>query len=150
MSAKILVPIDFSPITESVISWAASLARDHKASLILAHVQEPIANILGAGEMYYPMPLVENPDVRRTLLNFVPDDPRIFCEHRLLLGAIPERIIALADEERVDMIVMGSHGRGWLARVLMGSVAEYVPTCITFWASLTSGIAITHRKAAKL
>jgi universal stress protein A len=126
MSAKILVPIDFSPITESVVSWAAALARDRKASLILAHVQEPIADHLGAGEMYYPMPLIENPEVRRTLLNFVPEDPKIPYEHRLLLGAIPERIVALADEERVDLIVMGSHGRGWLGRVLMGSVAEYV------------------------
>jgi nucleotide-binding universal stress UspA family protein len=125
MNAKILVPIDFSPITQSVVSWAASLARDRKASLILLHVQEPIGDSL-AGEMYYPMPVVENPGVRRALLAVVPDDPTIPYEHRLLLGAAPEHIVGLAEEEGVDLIVMGSHGRGWLGRLLMGSVAENV------------------------
>ena len=125
MTAKILVPIDFSPITASVVSWAASLARDRKASLILLHVQEPIADIL-AGEMCFPMPLAENPGVRRALLGIVPSDPKIPCEHRLLLGAAPEAILRLAEEEQADLIVMGSHGRGWLGRLLMGSVAEEV------------------------
>ena len=125
MTAKILVPIDFSPITKSVVSWAASLARDRQASLILLHVQEPIADGL-AGEMCLPMPLAENPGLRRALLEILPDDPTIRCEHRLLLGAAPEAILTLAEEEGVDLIVMGSHGRGWLGRLLMGSVAECV------------------------
>ena len=126
MTAKILVPIDFSPITEAVVSWAASLARDRKAALILLHVQEPIADSLAVGEMYYPMPVEENPGIRRTLLEVVPDDATIPCEHRLLLGCAPEGILDVADEEHVDLIVMGSHGRGWLGRLLMGSVAEQV------------------------
>ena len=125
MTAKVLVPVDFSPMTESVVSWAASVARDRKASLILLHVQEPIAENL-TGEMYFPMPLQENPEVRRKLMAVVPDDPAIACEHRLLLGAAPDLILKLADEEQVDLIVMGSHGRGWLGRLLMGSVAEHV------------------------
>ena len=125
MTAKILVPIDFSPITKSVVAWAASLARDRKASLILLHVQEPIADSL-AGEMCYPLPLAENPGVRRALLEVEPDDPTIVRKHRLVIGAAPEMILALAAEEGVDLIVMGSHGRGWLGRLLMGSVAECV------------------------
>jgi universal stress protein A len=125
MTAKILVPIDFSAVTESVVSWAASLARDRKASLILLHVQEPMAESL-EGEMCIPLPLAENPGVRRALLAIVPDDAAITCEHRLLLGPAPNLIVKLAGEERVDLIVMGSHGRGWLGCLLMGSVAQHV------------------------
>ncbi|HEX4145467.1 MAG TPA: universal stress protein [Pirellulales bacterium] len=126
MTAKILVPIDFSPITKSVVAWASSLARDRNASLILLHVQEPIADGCAVGEMYFPVPVAENPGLRRALLEVEPDDPTIIRKHRLLIGAAPEAILRLAEEEQADLIVMGSHGRGWLGRLLMGSVAENV------------------------
>ena len=126
MTAKILVPIDFSPITPSVVSWAVALARSRQASLILLHVQEPISDGLAVGEMYYPAPLAENPGVRRALLDVVPADPDVPCEHRLELGTAPEGILRMAHDEGVDLIVMGSHGRSWLGRLLMGSVAEAV------------------------
>jgi nucleotide-binding universal stress UspA family protein len=125
MTAKILVPVDFSSITPAVVSWAASLARDRKASLILLHVQEPVGDNY-AGEMYWPVPHVENPNVRRALLEVEPEDPTIIRKHRLELGAAPETILDVAADEQVDLIVMGSHGRGWLGRLLMGSVAEQV------------------------
>ena len=48
MSTKILVAIDFSPITPLVVGWATSLARSRHASLILLHVQEPIAETAAA------------------------------------------------------------------------------------------------------
>jgi universal stress protein A len=125
MTAKILVPIDLSPITKAVVSWAASIARDRKASLILLHVQEPIVPSFG-GDIYFPMPLEENAGIRRDLLEVVPEDPTIAVEHRFVLGSAPDEILKLANEERVDLIVMGSHGRGWLGRFLLGSVAQHV------------------------
>ena len=125
MTRKILVPIDFSPTNKSVIAWAASLARDRKATLILLHVQEPIAENLG-GELYFPMQIEPHPGVRRALLETKPDDPAIAYEHRLLFGPAPDQIVKFAEDEHVDLIVMGSHGRGWLGRILMGSVAEHV------------------------
>ena len=125
MSAKILVPIDFSPGTKTVLSWAASLARDRKATLILLHVQEPPIDQF-VGEIYFPPPVLENPAIREALDKVKPEDPAVSCEHRLLLGAAPTQIVQLAADEKVDLIVMGSHGRGWLGRVLMGSVAAHV------------------------
>jgi nucleotide-binding universal stress UspA family protein len=41
-------------------------------------------------------------------------------------GAPVEEIVDYAKEKEIDLIVMGTHGRGWLAHVLMGSVAEKV------------------------
>ncbi len=125
MSAKILVPIDFSPVTESVLSWATSIARDRRSHLILLHVQEPPADQF-VGEIYCPLPLEENPATRTALLALKPTDPGVPCEHRMLLGSAPNQIVQLAADEHVDLIVMGSHGRGLLGRVLMGSVAEHV------------------------
>jgi len=47
-------------------------------------------------------------------------------EHRLLVGDPAGTIVGLAEEEHVDLIVMGTHGRTGLSRVLLGSVAEAV------------------------
>jgi universal stress protein A len=122
---SILVPIDFSPVTRSVVAWAASLARDRGANLILLHVQEPSADAL-VGEMYLPLPIVENPVLREALAKVQPDDQSVRHEHQLLIGAPPDQILKLAADRKVELIVMGSHGRGWLGRLLMGSVAEHV------------------------
>ena len=45
-----------------------------------------------------------------------------------VIGDAVEEIIAAADRERVGMIVMGTHGNGWLGRALMGSIAQRVVT----------------------
>ena len=72
------------------------------------------------------MPLDENPGLRRALETLTPDDSTIVFERRLLLGPAPERILEVASQENVELIVMGSHGRGWLGRMLMGSVVQGV------------------------
>ena len=55
-----------------------------------------------------------------------PADPEVPYEHRLITGDPATAVVELADEEAVDMIVMGTHGRTGLSRLLMGSVAEAV------------------------
>ena len=60
------------------------------------------------------------------LKEVVPTDPQVACEHRLLTGDPAVAIARLAEEEHADLIVMGTHGRTGLTRLLMGSVAEAV------------------------
>jgi universal stress protein A len=48
------------------------------------------------------------------------------CEHYLLEGEPAREVVQFAEREHVDLIVLGTHGRTGLARVLMGSVAENV------------------------
>jgi nucleotide-binding universal stress UspA family protein len=55
-----------------------------------------------------------------------PADPRLEVRHRLAEGDPAEEILRAAEEEGADLIVMGTHGRGGLSRLLMGSVAEAV------------------------
>jgi nucleotide-binding universal stress UspA family protein len=60
------------------------------------------------------------------LSNLLPTDPAVPYEHRMLTGTPANEIARLAQQEQAELIVMGSHGRGGLARLLVGSVAEIV------------------------
>ena len=122
---KILYPTDFSTMGQAALEMATSLARDRGAKLLIAHVEEPpIA--YGGGEMYYGIEEPDRKDLQRMLSEVVPADPAVGYEHRLLMGSPAAAIIHLAEQEGVDMIVMPTHGRTGLLRLLMGSVAEEV------------------------
>jgi nucleotide-binding universal stress UspA family protein len=120
-----LFATDFSPTSGGALQYATSLARDSGALLLIAHVEELPLPYAG-GEMYLAQPEYPNPEIRRMLEAVVPPDKTVRYEHRLVLGTAAEDIVKLANEEGVDLIVMGTHGRTGLARVLMGSVAEAV------------------------
>ena len=125
MSQKVLVPVDLSSNSKPIVAWATRLARDLHATLILLHVQEPLAGALG-GEIYDPALICERPQLLKLLQTIHSDDPAIPVEHRLVLGYPAETIVRVAHEEQVSLIVMGSHGRTGLSRALLGSVAECV------------------------
>jgi nucleotide-binding universal stress UspA family protein len=55
-----------------------------------------------------------------------PADPAVPFEHRLTMGDPAGEVVRLAGDEAAEMIVMGTHGRTGLTRLLMGSVAEAI------------------------
>jgi nucleotide-binding universal stress UspA family protein len=122
---KIFFATDFSPASETALEYATALARDSGALLIIAHVEEMPLPYAG-GEMYFAQPDYPNPEVRKMLEAVVPPDKNVKFEHRLAMGVAADDIVRLADEEKADLIVIGTHGRTGLMRVLMGSVAESV------------------------
>jgi nucleotide-binding universal stress UspA family protein len=122
---KILFPTDFSHLSDNALQHATTLARETGATLVILHIEEPpIA--YGGGEMYYGIPDPDQDEMRRMLYEIRPTDPSVHFEHRMVMGDPAGEIVKIADEEHVDMIVMGTHGRTGLSRVLMGSVAESV------------------------
>jgi nucleotide-binding universal stress UspA family protein len=125
MNAKILVPTDFSTLGQAALETATALARERGAKLIIAHVEEP-PMAYGGGELYYGMEEPDRKELQRMLSEVVPTDPAVGYEHRLLVGSPATAIVYLAEKENVDMIVMPTHGRTGLTRLLMGSVAEEV------------------------
>lgn len=126
MKAKrIIFPTDFSHCGDAALKMATSLARDSGATLLIVHVEEPPV-AYGGGEMYYGVPDPGSEDLQQMLKEVVPTDPQVACEHRLLTGDPAVTIARLAEEEHADLIVMGTHGRTGLTRLLMGSVAEAV------------------------
>lgn len=125
-ATKILFPTDFSPQSDAVLAYATSLVRDTGAKLLIVHVEEPPL-AYGGGEMYVgPVAAAGNPVLGDMLAAVKPRDPAVPCEHRLLMGDPATEIIELGGKEEVDLIVMGTHGRTGVSRLLMGSVAELV------------------------
>jgi nucleotide-binding universal stress UspA family protein len=122
---KILFPTDFSHTGDAALAMATALARDSGAKLVIVHVEEPPV-AYGGGEMYYGMPDPATEDLRKMLHEITPTDATVACEHRLVTGDPASAIARLAKEDDVDLIVMGTHGRTGLTRLLMGSVAEAV------------------------
>ncbi len=122
---RIVYATDFSPLSEVALQYATALARDTGATLLITHVEEdPLA--YGAGEGFVALPEWTSEAIRKRLEAVVPPDANVKYEHRLLLGNPAEMIVQLAEEEKADLVVLGTHGRSGLSRLLMGSVAEAV------------------------
>jgi len=117
---KILVPIDFSVQSERAFDMACSLARDSGGQLIVLHVV-PLPAV-----MYGPPPESYLGHVREQLELVQAKDPRIVVQHHLVEGDAARAILQEAREMNCDAIVMGTHGRSGLNRLLLGSVAEEV------------------------
>jgi nucleotide-binding universal stress UspA family protein len=122
---KILFPTDFSTLSDAALDHATSLAKESGATLVILHVEEPPA-AYGGGEMYYGIPDPDSDTLRIMLQKIAPRDPGIPCEYHLVMGNPADEIVRQADQTGCDLIVMGTHGRTGLRRLLMGSVAEAV------------------------
>lgn len=82
--------------------------------------------VYGEGSYYYGQPEPDPPALQNMLQAVKPHDPAVACDYRLVDGEPAAEITKLAKAENVDLIVMSSHGRTGLGRLLMGSVAEAV------------------------
>ncbi len=122
---KILFPSDFSHTGDAALEYATSMARDRSASLLIVHVEEPPVAYAG-GEFYYGIPNPSPDEVLKMLHQIKPTDASIPYDYRLITGHPASAICKVAEEEKVDMIILGTHGRTGLTRLLMGSVAEAV------------------------
>ena len=139
---KILFPVDLAEASAIGLAAATALARDLGATLLILHVQEfPLA--YAAGDYPYGPPETSSEALWAALNAVVPTDPQVACQHRLELGAPAEEILRVASEEHPDLIVIGTHGRSGLKRLLLGSVAEAV-------VRRASCPVITYRAAWKL
>jgi nucleotide-binding universal stress UspA family protein len=120
----ILHPTDFSETSAFAFELACSLARDYGAKLLVLHVAE------------FPMTVQEreisalshasDPTLRERLRQLWPQAPGVFTEHRMVEGDPAREILRAAEETHCEVVVLGTHGRGGLGRLLMGSVAEQV------------------------
>jgi nucleotide-binding universal stress UspA family protein len=119
----ILHPTDFSPAAEYALEMACSLARDLGARLTLLHVNPKGFRPNKMTEVEYKKRLWD--DLRR-LMDTDPQLREMYVKTELLEGDPSEEILRFAKEGNFDLIVMGTHGRTGINRLLMGSVAEVV------------------------
>jgi nucleotide-binding universal stress UspA family protein len=119
----ILHPTDFSPNSDYALHLATALARDHGARLILLHVRPIPTVVYGYGEAVLPP---ETEDLQAELERVHVGDPNVQVSRHFEEGDPVTQILNVAEESHVDLIVMGTHGRRGLSRLVMGSVAEQV------------------------
>jgi nucleotide-binding universal stress UspA family protein len=126
MSAKtVLFPTDFSTASDAALIHAEALARQSDAKLLILHVEEPPL-AYGGGELYYGLPEPSSERILQMLEDVRPSDQKLPFEHRLVMGDPAAEIVRVAEEEPAELIVLGTHGRTGVSRLLMGSVAEVV------------------------
>jgi len=132
----ILVPVDFSPHSETALICAADLADKLDCSLVILHVVHDLSEAPG----YYSVKgqdkqLRRMEDVAADMLEefFIKMQKKYSGLHAiahattmLVVGLPVNRILESAEKINARMIVMGSQGRTWLARAMLGSKAEQV------------------------
>ena len=124
---KILVPHDFSETSEAAVRYAIALAHNFDAQLHLLHVSDR-ARFEMATEFPLGLDGTLEDAIRERLMKIL--SPREQVEFKPIFefrsGAPAGEIVRYAKDADVDLIVMGTHGRGLVAHMVLGSVAEKV------------------------
>jgi nucleotide-binding universal stress UspA family protein len=131
---SILLPTDFSRCAESALPYAASLARQMKARLVCLHVVETLVPPVGYAAVAEPLPVVDiGGQLEESAARELPKlGARAECagleveEVVAHGGDAANEIVRVARERDVDLIVISSHGRTGLGRIIFGSTAESV------------------------
>lgn len=121
----IMHPTDFSAPAQQALDVARSLARAHGAKLVLVAVPVPP---LPAVESFVPEAELQQlaEEARKQLAAMAAGITDVPVEIRVIAGEPGWALVTAAQECHADLIVMGTHGRTGLRRLLMGSVAEHV------------------------
>ena len=128
----VLVPTDFSDASESALRYGKAMAEKFGATLHVVHVMEDLLAHAWAAEVYVSsMPQLRDEIEKESRLRLgalLTDGERkaFRAETALLAGNPFLEIIRYAKTHGIDLIVMGTHGRGPIAHMLLGSVAEKV------------------------
>ena len=131
-ASRILVPVDFSGHSTRALDCAKTLAGKFGASLhLLTVVPDPFV-LPNPGPLYVPLP----PDYRdglrqdaeshlRQLLT-TPEEAQFNAQSAVAFGDPCQEILDYVKRASIDLIVMGTHGRGGVAHAFIGSVAEKI------------------------
>ena len=130
---RILVATDFGEAADVALAYGRELARSFGAALDVLHVADNVLSRGFAGEGYmaaYPELQRDVEDAAVKQLNgIVSDEDRSVLNAKTVIRVSSSPALAIVDyarDARVDLIIMGTHGRGAMAHLLVGSVAERV------------------------
>lgn len=128
---KILFPTDFSEGASNALPYAVEIAKKYGARLYMLHIIYDIATASGwyvphasFDEMYKELEAGAKKELERFGLEQRRDLKDI--EYTIMRGIPYEEILKFAKEKGIDLIVIGTHGRKGIDRMLFGSTAERV------------------------
>jgi nucleotide-binding universal stress UspA family protein len=108
----IMVPVDFSEASKKAVNYGLSLALEFEARLVLAHI--------------VPYDALAYLTAKTRLLELIPADcrNRIVYEIVVKSGEVRQEVLGIIEDQKIDLVVMGSRGRSYFERMLLGSVTE--------------------------
>jgi nucleotide-binding universal stress UspA family protein len=124
---KILVPVDFSEPSKTAVNYGLSLALQFKAQLVLSHIVTPSPGLI------YTFPsqsLAYERDqthyAKSMLPSLIPEQYRSPVDLEIIVkaGEVRDELLGIVADERIDLVVMGTHGRNAFERFLLGSLTE--------------------------
>ncbi len=130
MPKRILVPVDNAPQSDSALEHALDIYPD--ATIVLVHVLDPSSWISSDeyGDIFYDDSVEDTKkstaDRLLSEMEETAEESGVTVETERLMGRPAHTIVEYATENGIDGIVMGSHGRTGLDRIVLGSVAEAV------------------------
>lgn len=127
---KILCAVDFSEYSPQVAVYAKSIAKCHDATILVFYATPSLTQYMG---FHVPVSSIENfveevvSSAEETMESFIKEHfAGVAASGRTTTGYAAEEILKLAGQENIDMIIVGTHGRKGIDRILFGSVAEKV------------------------
>lgn len=138
----ILFPVDFSDRSRAVRPFVEGMAREFGSKVTLLHVVETPQVLYGGVDVAYPISLDSDAmmaDARSMLGSFF-EAGDIKVGREVVTGSPAREVIAFAENNDVDLIMMGTHGYGAFRTLLLGSVAAKVlhdATCPVWTAAHT-------------
>jgi nucleotide-binding universal stress UspA family protein len=127
---KILCAVDFSEASPKVADYAKLLATTFGAKLVVIYAAPSLSQYVG---FHVPPNSIENfvgeivSGAEKTMDNYLNEFfDGMEVKGKVVTGYAAEEILRAADEEKADLIVMGTHGRRGIDRILFGSVAEKI------------------------
>lgn len=126
MYKKVLFATDFDEVGLQAASKAKKIAEENKAELWLVHVVEPIPAYAYPGFAGFAEVEVSIREQAERELNTLAEHLQVDAKHRLLeFGSVKNEVLRVAAEQKIDLIVTGSHGKHGLA-LLLGSTAQAI------------------------
>jgi nucleotide-binding universal stress UspA family protein len=128
--SKILCPTDYSATSDNAVRYAVEFARKVGAHIRFLHILTPTvapAKVADGSEAP-PVPFDDDDDIPESFSRVLMAETKkgLSADVRVLKGDAPKVIAEQAGAWGADLIIMGSHGRSGLQRLMMGSVAEEV------------------------
>jgi nucleotide-binding universal stress UspA family protein len=128
MQPRILVAFDFSPAAQSALAWSLDLQRTTGGQPVhVLHVVNPVPAVALPEMTAFPAPSeAEIAALARELEREVRKRSAEATTEVVRAPWIASAILEAARRVKADLIVMGTHGRKGLSRLMLGSAAEYV------------------------